>query len=57
MKTLQFAIMIAAVLSGVRVSNATNDGTYFYLGVGIAIVAAVWMYLSRKNRQPAKSTS
>lgn len=49
MKTVQFAIMIAAVLSGIRVSNATNDGTYFYIGSAIAIVVAVWMYLAKRS--------
>lgn len=57
MKLIQLAIMIAAVLSGIRVSNATNDGTYFYIGVVIALVVAVWMYWSKRSARAANRQS
>jgi predicted MFS family arabinose efflux permease len=57
MKTIQLAIMIAAVLSGIRVSNVTNDGTYFYIGVVIALVVAVWMYWSKRSARAVNRQS
>jgi hypothetical protein len=53
MRILAFLLMPSAVLSGVRMAGVTNDGSYFYLGLGISLLCAVYVYKTRKKARPA----
>lgn len=57
LQLLTYLLIPAAIVSGIHMANATNDGTYFYLGLSISIGVCVVLYIQRKRRSNAKPIS
>lgn len=57
MKLLAYLLMPAALISGLRMSSITGEGTYFLLGLGICAGCAVWVYKMKGNAKPISRPS